>query len=98
MNPEQKKILQWFLGFTALHVALFVVPPFFFESFNERVNWFAINAIPWWPLYKLGLPVTREGWLMMPNALGWAWCALVWTVFYFALARLVVKMWLRQSS
>jgi hypothetical protein len=86
------KLIQLWLLLAALHTMLFVIPPFFLESFNDRVNWFAINAIPWWPLYQLGLPVTRHGWLMTPNALGWAWCALVWTGFYYFLARLIISL------
>ena len=77
--------------FAVVHAALFLVLPLSFSEFNDRVNWFAINAIPWWPLYKLGLPVTQQGWLMTPNVFGWAWCALVWIGFYYLLARGVAR-------
>lgn len=87
-----------FIFLAVIHLALFVALPFTFSSFNDRVNWFAINAIPWWPLYKLGLPVTREGWLMTPDPLGWAWCALVWTGFYYLVARLTAYLVLRRRK
>jgi len=81
------RTVQLFLILAAIHSAIFLVLPLSFTEYNDRVNWFAINAIPWWPLYKLGLPVTHRGWLMMPNTLGWTWCFLVWTGFYYGLAK-----------
>ncbi|MGW8247853.1 MAG: hypothetical protein ACWGOV_07050 [Acidiferrobacterales bacterium] len=90
--------LQLFLALAAIHSAIFLILPLSFAEYNDRVNWFAINAIPWWPLYKLGLPVTRHGWLMMPNGLGWLWCALIWAGFYYGLARIVVTRLARRHS
>ncbi|KPK12055.1 MAG: hypothetical protein AMJ68_03740 [Acidithiobacillales bacterium SG8_45] len=87
MIEVEKKTIQLFLLFSVAHTALFIILPFTFAEFNDRVNWFAINAIPWWPLYKLNLPVTRQGWLMMPNVAGWIWCAVVWIAFYYFVAR-----------
>lgn len=84
--------------FAAIHAALFLVLPLTFSEFNDRVNWLAINAIPWWPLYKLGLPVTQPGWLMRPNIIGWTWCALVWIGFYFVLARGIAGVMQRKYS
>ncbi|KPK09773.1 MAG: hypothetical protein AMJ68_11275 [Acidithiobacillales bacterium SG8_45] len=87
----RRQTLTIFLVFAAIHSALFLLLPLSFAEFNDRVNWFAINAIPWWPLYKFGLPVTRHGWLMTPNTLGWIWCGVVWAAFYYGLARIAGK-------
>jgi len=82
----------------AVHTVVFVALPFSFSSYNDFANWFAINAIPWWPLFKLGLPVTRPGWLLTPNALGWIWCAFVWVLFYYGMARLLVYLGSRHRA
>ncbi len=98
LDAKRKKLIQIFIFFAVIHTAIFVALPFTFASFNDRVNWLAINAIPWWPLYELGLPVTRHGWLMTPNALGWVWCALVWIAFYYAAARLIAYLTTRDTG
>ena len=92
MMELKNQVVRLFLLFAVIHTAIFIVLPFTFTEFNDRVNWFAINAIPWWPLYKLGLPVTRHGWLMMPNIAGWIWCAVVWVAFYCFVARGAVML------
>jgi len=97
-GKSTNRTLHLFLIFAAAHSAAFLLLPLSFSEFNDRVNWFAINAIPWWPLYRLDLPVTRHGWLMMPNTLGWLWCALIWTGFYYGLARIVVARLSRRHS
>jgi len=86
VDKKSIKTFKMFLALTVVHASLFIALPFSFSEFNDRVNWFAINAIPWWPLYKLGLPVFRSGWMITPNLLGWIWCAIVWVVFYWFLS------------
>jgi len=97
-GSAKNRTIQLFLFLAAIHSAIFMILPLSFNEYNDRVNWFAINAIPWWPLYKLGLPVTRQGWLMMPNALGWVWCAIIWSGFYYGLSRIVVARLGRRHS
>jgi len=98
MTEGQKQTLRLFQLFVTIHAAVFMALPLTFSEFNDRVNWFAINAIPWWPLYKLGLPVTRAGWLVTPNAIGWIWCGLVWIGFYYLVARGSVRLLKRKHS
>ena len=86
-----RRTLQLLLILTALHCAVFMLyPKYGLTSLNERLAWFGVNAYPWWPLYKLGLPVSHRTFLIRPNSLGWAWCAFVWLTFYYGLARAFV--------
>jgi len=62
-------------------------PAYILHSLNDRIAWFGVNAIPWWPLNQLGLPVSHRTFLIRPNALGWAWSAFIWISFYLGLAR-----------
>jgi len=83
-----KKILLAFLLLATIHFAVFMLyPAYVLNSLNDRLAWFGVNAYPWWPLYKLGLPVSHRTFLIRPNALGWAWCAFVWITFYYGIAR-----------
>jgi len=83
-----KKILLIFLLLAAIHCAVFMLyPGYILTALNDRLAWFGVNAYPWWPLYKLGLPVSHRTFLIRPNALGWTWCAFVWVTFYYGLAR-----------
>jgi hypothetical protein len=75
----------------AIHCAVFMLyPGYVLSSINDRLAWFGVNAYPWWPLYKLGLPVSYRTVLIRPNPLGWAWCVFVWITFYYSLSRLLV--------
>ena len=75
-----------FAGLISLHGVLFVAIPFLLPDFDARIRLFSVNVLPWWPLHQLGLPVTRHGWLVMPNAAGYIWCLVVWLGTYAALA------------
>jgi len=81
-----KRMLRLFLILAVIHCAVFIWYPSTLHSFNDRLAWFGVNAYPWWPLYKLGLPVSYRTFLIRPNPLGWAWCIFVWTMFYLGLA------------
>ncbi len=76
----------WFCGLAAAHLTLFWALPFAFSSFDTRIAWLSVNALPWYPLHYLNFPVTRSGWLTLPNALGWVWCLVIWTALYGLLA------------
>jgi len=95
---KNNKTFRLFLVLAVVHALVFIALPFSFNEFNDRVNWFAINAIPWWPLYKLGLPVYQSGWLITPNLLGWTWCAIVWTLCYWFLAKGIVAFKSRKQT
>jgi len=83
-----KKTLKIFLLLAVIHCSVFMLyPAYGLSSINDRIAWFGVNAYPWWPLYKLGLPVSYRTFLIRPNPLGWVWCAFIWTGFYYALAR-----------
>lgn len=90
MTTVNKKTLQLFLVLVAIHSAVFMLyPAYGLSSINDRIAWFGVNAYPWWPLYKLGLPVSYRTFLIRPNPLGWVWCAFVWITFYSGLARIL---------
>jgi len=95
---SKKAVWVIFMALALVHALVLIALPFRFSEFNDRVNWFAVNAIPWWPLYKLGLPVYRTGWLITPNFLGWIWCAIVWVVFYWFLAKGIVAFVARKRT
>jgi hypothetical protein len=75
-----------------LHLALFCALPFVLPSFEYRVGLFSVNALPWRPLHSLGLPVTRYGWLITPNEMGWLWCFAVWVSIYLLIASTLTRL------
>jgi hypothetical protein len=88
-----KRFGLWFCALAAAHLTLFWVLPFtFFSSFDARLAWFAVNGLPLYPLEHLNLPITRSGWLTMPNALGWVWCLAVWVILYGSLAMALTRL------
>jgi hypothetical protein len=87
----------WFCALVGTHLAVFGALPLAFADLHTRVALFSVNALPWYPLYRFDLPVTRYGWLILPNALGWTWCALVWTALYALLAMKLTRIALRRA-
>ena len=96
MNKQTFKI---FIFLAVIHFAVFMLyPGYVLSSINDRLAWFGVNAYPWWPLYKLGLPVSYRTFLIRPNPLGWAWCAFVWITFYLGLARTLARAFSRNQT
>ena len=89
---RSKRFGLWFCALVTAHLILFWALPVTFDSFDARAAWFSVNALPWYPLQQLHLPVTRSGLLTLPNALGWLWCLLVWVVLYGLLAMALTRL------
>lgn len=99
MTLTGKRTLKIFLVLITIHAIVFVLyPGYVLKGINERIAWFGVNAYPWWPLYQLGLPVSHRVALIRPNALGWAWSGLVWVLFYWGIARLLVRAFGKAQS
>ena len=88
----------WFAALVAIHTVVLGILPFQLSNFDARLNLFAVNALPWYPLHFLSVPVTRYGWLTLPNEIGWVWCVAIWLLFYAVLAAALTRLTLRSTG
>jgi hypothetical protein len=95
---QSKLVVLWFAGLSISHLLLTWYLISALPTVEARAVVISISIAPWKPLHALGIPVTKYGWLTLPNSIGWLWCVLVWLCFYYIAAKVLAYLTLHSRG